>query len=440
MSGGLLTTLEFAREIPCSRRCVSSWVERGLLTPVKKRGRLSLFSPSDLPRLRDYYSGPGKNDSPTSGDDDREVQERDPLPEVPDPPPAALLSEAAPPTGGDRYWRRVKPDPEIKPETISFGPIRLPVVRDNTPDGARKVPDVDAGFMLDPGEAVVLANMLRNAEPTWLWGPSGAGKTSGIKQMCATLNWPLYRVQMTADFAVADFVGVTQVTIDEKTGQAVTTFRDGLLIQAMLNGGVLLVDEVSVAPPGVLMALQAVLERSGGDVDSVWRDGGSWCSYINTENGGEVIHAHPRFRIAVTDNTNGQGDATGAYSGTNVMNEAFRSRFTQWLRKDYPAQSVWIKILTNKVRGLSKNDATRIVQVALDVNEGSALLGSKKVTNEAVINPRDTLAVARLFMVFGDLSIAFKVGVLDSMQGDSPDRQFIADLVRNREGGATYTP
>ena len=336
---------------------------------------------------------------------------------------------------GDRYWNRGRINSKIAREVITLGPITLPVIRDNTPAGQARVPRVDKNFHLSPSEAVVLANSLRNAEPSWVWGPSGTGKTSGIKQLCAMLNWPLYRVNMTSDFTVADFVGQTQVVIDDVTKQAVTRFSDGLLINAMLNGGVLLIDEVTATPAGVLMALQAVLERSDADLDTLWREGETWCAYVNTEGGGEVIHAHPRFRILVTDNTNGQGDVTGAFAGTNVMNEAFRSRFTQWYKKGFPKKLDWVKILTSKT-SVSRDIATRIVNVAIDVNTGSALLGATNVTNESTINPRNTLAVARLYGSFGDLVVAFNTGLLNSMHSDSPDRQFIRDLVRNREGTA----
>ena len=281
------------------------------------------------------------------------------------------------------------------------------------------VPTLDPNFVFDAGEAVVLANALSNDESTWIWGPTGAGKTSGIQQVCALRNQPLYRVNMSGDFTVSDFVGSTKVVVDETSGQAVTEFSDGVLLKAMLEGGVLLIDEVTATPASVLMALQAVLER-----------GVSTVQFVNTENGGEVIHAHPLFRILVTDNTNGQGDLTGAYSGTHVMNEAFRSRFTQWLRKGYPEGKTWSKMVAAKT-GLSFENATKIVKLAREVNKGSALLGASKVTNQMVISPRDTLSIARLFSVYGDMKVSFRIGLIDSMHVGDADRQFVIDLLNS---------
>jgi midasin (ATPase involved in ribosome maturation) len=206
-----------------------------------------------------------------------------------------------------------------------------------------------------------------------------------------------------------------------------------VLPQAMVNGGILLIDEVTATPAHILLVLQSVLERAENPA-ALWAAGKAHTTFGNSMNGGETIHAHPRFRIIVTDNTNGQGDVTGAFAGTNVMNEATRSRFTMWLHKDYPAEGAWRKMLRNKI-GVDSDTAKAIVGVAMDVNKGSAQLGATTVTNNMVINPRDTLAVARLCLRFGDIGIAFKVGCINSMNPGDPDRQFVTDLIKAKLTG-----
>ena len=331
---------------------------------------------------------------------------------------------------GHVAWNVGTPTGPKKSET--FGPFDIDVVRDNTEEGASMVPSLDPDFVFDAGEEVVLANALKSAEPTWAYGPSGSGKTSGIRQICALTNWPLYRINMHADVSVADFVGTTEVVIDPETGNAVTKFVNGVLIRAMLNGGVLLIDEVTATPAHILLVLQAVLERAENPAE-LWAEGRTHTTFLNSQTG-ETIHAHPRFRIVVTDNTNGQGDVTGSFAGTNVMNEATRSRFTQWLYKSYPEEAAWRSMLRAKT-GVSAEVARAIVDVAVDVNKGSAQLGANVVTSGMVINPRDTLAVARLAKTFGDVGIAFKVGVVNSMNPGDPDRVFATDLIKAKLTG-----
>ena len=407
-----LTTKEFAEEVGCPVTTVHGWVSRGFLVPCGKKGKSHLFDSADVPGMRKFYV---ENKVATASPSKVVV--------------AALASVSPAPKmeSGHRY--PIFGASSGKSESLAFGPVKIDTVTDNSLSSAAMVPRIDTEFVLDTMEAVVLANSLKRAEPAWVWGPTGAGKTSGIQQICGMLNWPVYRVNMSGDVTVSDFVGATGLVVDEATGNAVTEFVDGPLIQAMLNGGVLLIDEVSATPASVLMALQSVLERAGSP-EALWEAGISHTTFVNTSNGGEVIHAHPRFRVIVSDNTNGQGDMTGAYAGTNVMNAAFRSRFTMWLNKGYPEGPAWSKMVAAKT-GASFATATKIVKVAREVNKGSALLGASKVTNQTIISPRDTLAIARLFLVFGDVQIAYKVGLLDGMHASDADRQFVVDLLKN---------
>ena len=324
----------------------------------------------------------------------------------------------------------VKFDGDLSP--LNFGPINIAPNETNTVEGQSMVPDIDERFKMAQDEGVILANALLNAENTWVWGMSGIGKTSGIKQMCALLNRPLYRITTSGDLSLDDFVGSPQVVVDEASGQAVTRFVYGRLIKAMLNGGVLMIDEVTGAPPHVLMALQEVTEPCD-NVHEVWKAGKAHATYVCTANEGETIHAAPGFRVVVTDNTNGQGDVQGLFAGTNTMNEAFRSRFSQWYEKTFPTKVVWRQIITGKT-GLDTSLASKLVEIAQEVNRGSAALDSKNITNNMIINPRDTLAIARHIKVYGAVSRAFKVGLLNSLHKSDPDRMFLSDLIRNIVG------
>lgn len=316
------------------------------------------------------------------------------------------------------------------PKPLYFGPINIAPNVLNTVEGQSMVPDVDKHFSMEADEAVILANAIANAENTWVWGHSGTGKTSGIVQICALLNRPLYRINMSGDVSIDDIIGSPQVVVDEATSQGVTRFAYGRLIKAMLNGGVLLIDEITSAPPHVLMALQQVSEPCD-NVHEVWKKGKAHAKYVCTANEGETIHAAKGFRIIVTDNTNGQGDTSGLFAGTNAMNEAFRSRFSQWHEKGFPSAITWRQIIVAKT-GIDAKQAEKIVEVAKKVNKGSAIFdNAKTVTNNMVINPRDTLAIARLSKVYGKIKVAFHVGLINGMKSCDPDRVFLKDLVKN---------
>jgi MoxR-like ATPase len=86
-----------------------------------------------------------------------------------------------------------------------------------------------------------------------------------------------------------------------------TEWKDGQLTAAMRKPGcVILVDEPTVARPGALYLLQAVLDSREMHIDET----------------GEVIAAADGVVFILADNTNGTGDHTGQYAGTGQISRA----------------------------------------------------------------------------------------------------------------------
>jgi cobaltochelatase CobS len=103
-----------------------------------------------------------------------------------------------------------------------------------------------------------------------------------------------------------------------------------------------------------------------------------------------VIKPHPNFRFVATGNTNGSGDETGMYQGTNIGNSANYDRFTMVINKQYMKASAESQILQNHV-GLVKEDADKMVQYAGLVREA---YDGAKISD--VISPRTLIAAARI--------------------------------------------
>ena len=144
-------------------------------------------------------------------------------------------------------------------------------------------------------------------EPLYVFGPTGCGKTSCIKQLAARLNYPVFEVTGHGRLEFVDLVGHQTV----KDGNI--TFEYGPLALAMRYGAILLLNEIDLTSPEIAAGLNSVL------------DGSPLCI---AENGGEIIQPHPMFRFVATANTNGAGDGTGLYQGTQRQNLAWLDRFT----------------------------------------------------------------------------------------------------------------
>lgn len=168
------------------------------------------------------------------------------------------------------------------------------------------IPEPDASFMMtDPCQDV--AEAIEHNERVFIYGASGTGKTSLVKQIAALTQRPVRRVSLNGETSVGDFVG--HWTVNDKKE---TVFVKGLLPKAMEEGHILQLDEVDAMQPEVGFILQQVLEQDG---------------HLLLTDTGEEIAPHPDFRLVATANTLGFGSDSGLYgSGTHVLNFSWLDR------------------------------------------------------------------------------------------------------------------
>lgn len=165
----------------------------------------------------------------------------------------------------------------------------------------------------------------------WLTGPTGCGKTSGILEVAARLNWPVIDLTCSNRFEFAELKGQWGVTQDEKEVQPTMKYIYAGLALAMKYGWILILNEADLASPGELAALNDVIEGR---------------NLVISENKAEVIRPHKMFRLVVTGNSNGGGDMSGLYAGVQQQNVAAMDRY-RVLKISYPSIEVEKGILAN---------------------------------------------------------------------------------------------
>lgn len=189
-----------------------------------------------------------------------------------------------------------------------------------------------------------------NNDALFITGPKGSGKTSGVTQMAARLNWPVQEVTCHARMETADLVGF-HTLMSKAPGEAPEmTFQHGPLAVAMRDGHILLLNEVDFLDPGELSGLNDVLEGR---------------PLVIPQNGGEVIKPHANFRVIATGNSVGNGDP-GGYDGIVAQNDAAMDRY-RVTEVTYPEPAVEKQIIMAKSPKLAEPLVEAMVKIANDI-------------------------------------------------------------------------
>ena len=181
----------------------------------------------------------------------------------------------------------------------------------------------------------------------YISGPSGCGKTTMILQIAARLNWGVEQITLSNKCESLDLIGHSTL----RNGELI--FEYGPLSRAMINGEILILNEIDLMSAGDLSVLNDVLDGK---------------SLTVLANGGEIIHPHPQFRVIATANTKGFGDMTGFYNGTRQMNQAFLDRW-RFIEMDYPKESIERALLKNAFPDLSDDICTKLITFSNEIRK-----------------------------------------------------------------------
>lgn len=191
---------------------------------------------------------------------------------------------------------------------------------------ALDAPAPDPYFVAVPSTMAHFVTRAERGRAVWLAGPSGTGKSTMPEQYAAKTRRPFVAISFQRAIDPLDLIG--SPALDGKGGEK---WRDGLLTRSIRRPGtVILLDEITSAPPGLLMVLQTLLS-----------------SRTLTLPTGERVVAAPGVVFVAADNTAGYGDESGLYAGTMTMNTALVDRFSVVIPVGYMSVPMETQALVN---------------------------------------------------------------------------------------------
>ena len=262
----------------------------------------------------------------------------------------------------------VPPPPELTETTVTVA--RVALSRNPAPLEAGNVPSAEASrlHVTKSMEKSIhyLAKNWAAGIPVKLEGATGVGKTAVIRHLAHVTNSEYVRVNLSYFTEVEDLlgrhVGGTHEHTAEKLAQKTDAqlcrlartydlplsegrealivrilntqgqirWVDGPVVKAMQRGAVLLLDEINLARPEVIEALNGLFDRN----------------QLISQSGVQNVVAHPNFRLFATQNP-------ASYAGRQDMSAALSSRWASLTWESLPADELFEVLQSRYAQALS---------------------------------------------------------------------------------------
>jgi len=238
-------------------------------------------------------------------------------------------------------------------------------------------------------------------------GPVGVGKTTIGLALAKYFDQKFIRIDGDERFTESKMVGFFDPPIVLKKGWTWDAFVPGPLVQAMINGGILFLNEINRLPEGTQNALLPALDEGIVEIPKL----------------GE-IKAKDGFMVIATQNPE-------EYVGTSVLSEALKDRFI-WIKLGYQSEEEEKEI----VRIKSGCDVEEIIDFAVKVVRMTR--EHPEIVRGASV--RGAIDIAQMIHYMGkfDIDTAIKVSIASigkrieiSEDSTRPIEKIIEEIVRS---------
>jgi len=139
-----------------------------------------------------------------------------------------------------------------------------------------------------------------------------AGKSEADLKPYFELPYPIAHLGCGSGTRIDSLIGTVALKTTAVGREVITIY--GAVVDAWVNGKILIIDELDMASPDVWGELHQFFDGETNETSI----------YIN---GPEVIRKNPKFRVLATANTFGHGEDQMGFAGTQLLNGALLDRF-----------------------------------------------------------------------------------------------------------------
>src|SRR3990172_9555931 len=290
---------------------------------------------------------------------------------------------------------------EKKKEPMETGPLRvgsisLPV---NTGNPSSFIPREQVYITPSQGYLEKLAYAVSCNLPALLIGETGVGKTLAVRYLAWKTQNGLRRLNLNGATTVDEFLG--KMLINEQG----TYWVNGVLVDCMLAGDWILLDEINACLPEIAFCLHSLL-----DDDRM---------VVLMEYDGRIVRPHPHFRLFASMNPSEEGK----YGGTKTLNEALLDRFPVVIRMDYLTEEQEIEAVMAQSGNHDLETVGRMVRAAHDVRQG--------IRNEKVFGSFSTRRVIDWARMSTQFAVRESAAYTVLSKLSSFDAEVVEDIIDN---------
>ncbi|CAF3432646.1 unnamed protein product [Rotaria socialis] len=204
-----------------------------------------------------------------------------------------------------------------------------------------------------------------------LQGETGVGKSSLILDVAADLQKPLIRFNLSSKTDIGGLFGSVKLktvkSANDQQQEIELDYEEGPFTTAYRNGHWLLLDEMNLAPPNVLQAIEQALESGVLTIPNIEDEDNAEEQQNEAKQNCRVYQIHPEFRLFATQNP-----SAGKYKDArDTQSTALLNRFSIFIVEG-PQNNELVDIVTNKLKNEKfpfSTQTTQMVDLHLKIME-----------------------------------------------------------------------